>query len=184
MHQKRRIRHGACALSLHTVNKQTVDRETENNKKKMKMASARKPELLVWTVYEVELLLRLTLNYKASKLQERLDIFCGTNTSMLSAIVVMRHRGVGRWRHRFGKYVDSPSTWKWEGCVFGFLHPETRFQKGVFSGAAFSGMEVDGRPKWCNTCACCVVVWTGPKCHGTGIGQIELYCKAKLELKF
>ena len=62
--------------------KQTVDGETEHNKKKIKMASARKPESFVWTDNEVELLLRLTLNYKESKLQERLDIFCGTNTSM------------------------------------------------------------------------------------------------------
>ena len=46
---------------------------------------------------------------------------------------------MGRWRHRFGKYADSPSTRKREGCVFGFLHPETHFQKSAFSGAAFSG---------------------------------------------
>ena len=50
-----------------------------------------------------------------------------------------RGQGVGRWCHCFGKYADSPSTWKWEGCLFGFLHPETRFQKSAFSGAAFSG---------------------------------------------
>ena len=48
----------------------------------MKMATARKPELFVWTVNEVELLLRFTLNYSASKLQERLNIFCGSNRSM------------------------------------------------------------------------------------------------------
>ena len=47
--------------------KQTVDGETEHNKKKMKMASARKPESFVWSDNEDELLLRLTLNYKASK---------------------------------------------------------------------------------------------------------------------
>ena len=56
------------AHKLRAVNKQTVERETEHNKKTMKMASARKPELFVWTVNEVELLLWLTLNYKASKL--------------------------------------------------------------------------------------------------------------------
>ena len=67
---------------MRTVNKQTVDGETKHNKKKMKMASARKPESFVWTVNEVELLLRLTLNYKVIKLQERLNIFCGTNASM------------------------------------------------------------------------------------------------------
>ena len=62
--------------------KQTVDGETEHNNKNIKMASARKPESFVWTSNEVELLLRLALDYKASKLQERLNIFCGTNTSM------------------------------------------------------------------------------------------------------
>ena len=112
------------------------------------MASTRKPESFVWTDNEVKLLLWLTLNYKASKLQERLNIFCGTNTSIVVVVVMRRHtvprskaggRGVGRWRHRFGKYVDSPSTRKREGCVFGFFHPETRFQKSAFSGAVFSG---------------------------------------------
>ena len=34
------------------------------------MASARKPEAFLWSDNEVELLLRLTLDYKASKLQE------------------------------------------------------------------------------------------------------------------
>ena len=120
IHQKRRRRHRACALILHAVNKQTVDGETEHKKKKMKMASARKPESFVWTGNEVELLLRLTLNYKACKLQERLNMFCGTNTSIVVVVVVMRRRGVQRseargrgverWRHRFGKYADSPST--------------------------------------------------------------------------
>ena len=62
--------------------KQTVEGETEHDKKKTKIASARKPVSLVWTVNEVELLLRLTLNYKASKLQERLNIFCSKNVSM------------------------------------------------------------------------------------------------------
>ena len=62
--------------------KQTVDGETEHNKKTTKMASVRKPESFVWTDNEAELLLRLTLNYKASKLQERLNIFCSTNTNM------------------------------------------------------------------------------------------------------
>ena len=62
--------------------KQTVDAETEHNKKKIKKASARKPESFVWTVNEVELLLRHTLNYRTCKLQERLNIFCDMNTSM------------------------------------------------------------------------------------------------------
>ena len=53
---------------------------------------------------------------------------------------------VGRWRHRFGKYADSPSTWKWEGCVFGFLHPETRFQKSAFSGSVWTVGQNDAIP--------------------------------------
>ena len=68
--QKWRRRDGACAKSLHAENKQAVEEETEH-KKKTKMASARKPESFVWTNNEVKLLLWLTLNYKASKLQER-----------------------------------------------------------------------------------------------------------------
>ena len=82
IHQKQRGRDGAGTLSFGAVNEQTIDEETKHNKKKTKMAAARKPELFVWTVNEVELLLRITLNYKASKLQERLNIFCSTNTSM------------------------------------------------------------------------------------------------------
>ena len=45
---------------------------------------------------------------------------------------------MGRWRHRFGKYADSLSTCKWEGCVFVFLHPETHSQKGAFSGSVWT----------------------------------------------
>ena len=70
IHQKWRGRDGACALSLCAVNKQTVEGETKHKKKRMQMARARKPESFVWTDNEVELLLRLSLNYKASKLQE------------------------------------------------------------------------------------------------------------------
>ena len=81
IHQKQTRGDGACTLSLRAVNKQTIDGETKHSKKKMKMASARKPESFMWTVNEVELLLGLTLNYKASKLQERFNIFCGTTTS-------------------------------------------------------------------------------------------------------
>ena len=76
------------SIKLRAVNKQTVDGDTEHNNKTT-VSSERKPESFVWTVIEVELLLGLSLNYKESKLQERLNIFCGTNTSMLSAIVVI-----------------------------------------------------------------------------------------------
>ena len=34
---------------------------------------------------------------------------------------------------------DSLSTRKCKGIIFGFLHPETWFQKSAFSGAAFTG---------------------------------------------
>ena len=67
---------------------QTVEEETENKKKRTKMARAGKAEAFVWTDNETEL----------------------------------------RRRLRFGKYADSPFRRKREGCVFGFLHPETRFQ--------------------------------------------------------
>ena len=57
-----RRRDGACTLNLHAVYKQTVEGESENKKKKKtKMASSRKPDAFVWTVNEVELLLRLAL---------------------------------------------------------------------------------------------------------------------------
>ena len=97
-------------------------------------------------------LLQLTLNHKASMLQERLNMFCGTNTRMKSTIVIVvvmrrrgvqrseaRGRGVGRWHLRFRKYADWLSTREREGCIFRFFHLETRFQKSAFSGAAFSG---------------------------------------------
>lgn len=37
----------------------------------------------------------------------------------------------------FGKYADSPSARKREGCVLGFFHAETRFQKRAFSGSVW-----------------------------------------------
>ena len=43
---------------------------------------------------------------------------------------------MGQRHHRFGKYADFLSTREWEGCIFGFFHLETCFQKSVFSGAA------------------------------------------------
>ena len=39
----------------------------QKKKKKMKMASARKPELFVWTVNEAELLLRLTRHHTVAR---------------------------------------------------------------------------------------------------------------------
>ena len=80
---------------------------------------------------------------------DRLNIFCSTNTSMLSSIVVVeRHRGVQRSRGgamamamamassiSSSNYADSLSTREHEGGVFTFFHPETRFQKSVFTGS-------------------------------------------------
>ena len=74
----------------------------------MKMATARKPESLVWIVNEVELLLRLTIDYEESTLQERLNL------------------------------LQHDHEQKREGCVFGFFHPETQFQKSVFSGSMWT----------------------------------------------
>ena len=37
------------------------------------------------------------------------------------------------------KYADSLSTQEHKGSIFGFFHPETRFQKSVFAGTAFTG---------------------------------------------
>ena len=58
--------------------KQTVDGETEEEEDE----NGECKETFVWADNEVELLLRPTLNYKESKLQDRLNIFCSTNTSM------------------------------------------------------------------------------------------------------
>ena len=52
----------------------------EHNKKKMKMASARKPQSFVSSGNEVEILLRLTLNYEACKLQESISISSAART--------------------------------------------------------------------------------------------------------
>ena len=78
--QRRGSRDGACALSLCSLYKQPADSESELQEEDDN-ESTRKPESFVWTVNEVKLL-QLTLNCKASKLQERLNIFCSTNTSM------------------------------------------------------------------------------------------------------
>ena len=80
----------------------------------------------------------------------RLNIFCGTNLSMCSAIVVVvvmrcrwvkrskaRGRGVGRWCHWYAKYVDSPSTREHKGsvCIYTQKHfhvdgPSVRSNQG------------------------------------------------------
>ena len=58
------------------------------------MASARKPESFVWIVNEVELLLRLTLNYKESKMQETHVVHhCCNETSQGSEVEGKRSRG-------------------------------------------------------------------------------------------
>ena len=129
--------------------KQRVDGEAEHNKKKMKMAGARKPEEFVWLDNEVELLLRLTLGYKERKLQE-------TRTQarsppllllllLLWDVAEFRGRGVEWWRHRCRKYADSPSTRRCEGRVFRFFHPETWFQKSAFTGSMWTISQNDAK---------------------------------------
>ena len=85
--------------------------ETKHNKKKTTMACTGRPRQ------------RSIIFYPSNP--NRLNICCSTSTSTLSTavvVVVVRCRGVqrseargwgvGRWRHRFRKYADSPSTWK------------------------------------------------------------------------
>ena len=83
---------------MHAVDQQTVEEETEHMKK-MKMARARKPEAFVWIDNEVELLLRLTLDYKVSKLQETrtqaVVRHCCYETSQGSEVEGYRWRGDG-----------------------------------------------------------------------------------------
>ena len=130
-------------MHMKLVYKQTIDRETVHNKKKTKMACARKPELFVWTDNEVQLLLWLTLDYKASKLQETRTqaavhhccCCCCYETCAVQRSKA-RGRGVGRWCHRTeSMQICRPH----ENARAAFFHPETRFQKSEFSGAAFTG---------------------------------------------
>ena len=44
---------------------------------------------------------------------------------------------MGRWHHRIAKYADLLITQEREGSVFGFFHPETRFQKSAFTGSVW-----------------------------------------------
>ena len=64
------------------------------------------------------------------------SIFCGKNTSMLSAIVVVvfmidcydrskaRGQGMGQCLHWYAKHLDLPSKRDRMGSVFDFFHPE------------------------------------------------------------
>ena len=99
----------ACAL----YNKQTVEGETQHNRKTTKMAG------------RLSIILFHSAQWQRSIIfcpsnPIRLNIFCGTNTSMQSAIVivvVMRHhrvkrsksrgQGVGQWHHRYAKYASN-----------------------------------------------------------------------------
>ena len=60
-----------------------------------------------------------------------------------------RGRGVGWWRHHFGKYVDLLSTRK-RTPRFRIL-PDLVSKKCVFRHCVYR-IRVDGRPKWCKTC--------------------------------
>ena len=93
IHQKWRGGDRACAEILRAVYKQTVEGETEQNKKKTKMASAKNQNRLCG------LIIRSNCCYDSysTTRRVRLNIFCSMNPSMLSAIVVvvMRHRRGG-----------------------------------------------------------------------------------------
>lgn len=54
-------------------------------------------------------------------------------------------RGVGQCRHCYTKYADLLSTWERKGSVFGFFHPETRFQKSAFPGSFWMISENDAK---------------------------------------
>ena len=112
------------------------------------MASASKLEAFLWTVNEVELLLRLAFHYTAGKLQETRTqavvchcCCCCYETSQGSEV-----EGLGD-----GVFV-SESMWircphELEGCVFGFFHQDLFSKKCVFR------IYVDSHPKRCNTYA-------------------------------
>ena len=128
----------------------------KTTKKKMKMASARKPELFVWTDNEVELLLQLTLDYKVSKLKETrtqaVVHHCCCATSQGSEVKVCGDGVINtesmqiRRAHKNARAAFSPGFSK--KCVF--------------------RLRVDDQPKQFKTCALtikCVSVWKGPKSH-------------------
>ena len=147
------------AWTLHVVNKQTVDGETECNKKKTKMARTRKPESFVWTDNEVVLLLPLSLNYKASKLsqllaqyllqQEHKHVVCHC---WCCCYETSQDLEVGGKRSRGGAMASS----FWKVCRFA-VHMSTgglrfqifpTFQKCIFSCCVLR-IPVDGRTKRC-----------------------------------
>ena len=106
------------------------------------MASARKPESFVWTGNEVELLLRLTLDYKASKLQETRTHACSPPSLLLLwDIAGVRGRRLELEEWGDGTIVSESMQirCRHKNVRAAFFHPETRFQISVFSGTAFTG---------------------------------------------
>ena len=136
----------------------------------MKVASSRKPESFVWTVNEIKLLLRLTLNCKSGKLQERHEhkhvvrCCCCYETSWGSEVGGKRSRW---WCHRFGKYADLLSTQKHKGSVFQIFPPWDLVSKKCIFRHCVYRIHVDDWPKRCKTCVFTlksVSIWTGCRC--------------------
>ena len=122
------------------------------------MASAKKPEAFVWIDNEVELLLRLTLDNKVSKLQEtqtqavvRHCFCCCYEMSQGSEVGGKRSRG-GAMVSSFRKVCGFAVHMRMGGLRFRIFPPWDPFSKKcVFSRCIFR-IRVDGRPKRCNTC--------------------------------
>ena len=163
IYQKWRRGDRACALSLCAVNKQTVEGEIEHNEKKMKMASARKPE----SFNEVELLLRLTLNYKASKLQKTRTQAVVRQCCCYEMLQGRRLEVVG-WGNgvivlESMQIAVHMKTWGLHFWIFPPWDPVSK--KCIFRCCIFK-IRVDDRPKQCKTCAFpqkSVSVWMASK---------------------
>ena len=123
------------------------------------MTSARNPEAIVWTDNEVELLLRVTLDYKVSKFQE-------TRTK-----AVVRHcywrccyetsRGSAGWGDAVIILESMQIRHPHENGRAVFFHPETRFQKSVLSGSVWTVGQNDAiRVRFHKKTQKSVFVWT------------------------
>ena len=87
---------------------------------------------------------------------------CCYETLQGSEVGGKRSRG-GAMASSFWKVCGFTGHTKWEGCVFGFFHPETPFSKKCVLRRCVFSIRVDGRPKQCFTCAFSqksVFVWT------------------------
>ena len=78
----------------------------------------------------------------------------------------VRGQGVGRWRYRFVcMWIHCPQGNR-RAAFSDFSTPRPVFRCFIFR------IHVDGRPKWCNTCAFLqksILVWTAPQTHLTHV---------------